>query len=392
MKVAVEIQPMLDENMTGVGWYTDNLVKLLKDFVRPEDTFYLLGMDYYGRAGRLAEYTAPNVELRVNGIMHYGIYRRLARFLPFPDYGGFFRVKADLYHFVNYQVPPRVKGRIVNTVYDMVYKTFPETMERANYRKLDHSLRDSCSRADAILTISENSKRELMGYLGVPENKIHIIPPGVDLSVYRPPDSAGFDAAHQISGAGSKADIAEKYGLPEKYLLYLGTIEPRKNIPAIIRAFHQFSQKDREGYKLVVAGKKGWMFGEVFELVKNLKLEEKVIFPGYVAEGDKPLLYAGAEVFLFPSLYEGFGMPPLEAMACGVPVITSNTSSLPEVVGDAGIQTDPMDVDAICSAVRDLTSDPGFRKTMAEKGLQRAKTFTWGDSVKKLLEVYEKLA
>jgi glycosyltransferase involved in cell wall biosynthesis len=185
------------------------------------------------------------------------------------------------------------------------------------------------------------------------------------------------------------ADRARKYSLPEKYLLYLGTIEPRKNIPAIIRAFHLFSQKDKQGYKLVIVGKKGWMFQEVFELVKSLELQEKVVFPGYVAEEDKPFLYAGADIFLFPSLYEGFGMPPLEAMACGVPVITSNTSSLPEVVGDAGIQTDPMDLDAISKAILDLTTDPILHQTLAAKGLQRAKGFTWEDSVKKLLNVYK---
>jgi glycosyltransferase involved in cell wall biosynthesis len=407
MKVAVEIQPLLDEHMTGVGWYTDNLVRLLKDYVRPGDYYYLLGMDYYGRAGRLDGYTASNVELRVNGIMHYGIYRRLAKFIPFVDYNGFFRVEADIFHFVNFVVPPRVKGSIINTVYDMVYKTFPETMEKANYRKLDHSLKDSCSRADAIITISENSKRELMGYLGIPEKKIHIIPPGVDLSVYRPMRNQLYagdngelmpDAEKSIAtdrpgryqgGSGSAAECIRKYGLPEKYLLYLGTIEPRKNIPVIIRSFHQFSQKDKQGYKLVIAGKKGWMFREVFELVEKLGLEEKVIFPGYVAEEDKPYLYGGADVFLFPSLYEGFGMPPLEAMACGVPVIVSNTSSLPEVVGDAGIQIDPSDVDAISNAILELTSNPELCRALSEKGLKRAQSFTWEDSVKKLLKVYD---
>ena len=379
MRVAVEIQPMLSDGMTGVGWYTDNLVRLLKNFVRPEDTYYLLGMDYHGYSSRLKDYTASNVELRINGRIHYGIYRRLARFLPFPDYGSFYHIQADLYHFVNYQVPRKVRGRIVNTVYDMVYKTFPETMEKSNYRKLERNLSDSCKRSDAIVTISENSKRELMGYLGIPEEKIHIISPGVDQSVYRPVSS------------GDKDKIRRKYGLPEKYLLYLGTIEPRKNIPVLIHAFHQFSRKDRQGYQLVIAGKKGWMFQEVFDLVKRLELEDRVIFPGYVAEADKPCLYAGADVFLFPSLYEGFGMPPLEAMACGVPVITSNTSSLPEVVGDAGIQADPGDIDAICSAMLHLTSDPEARAAMKEKGLQRAKAFSWEDSVKKLLSVYEKL-
>ena len=380
MKVAIEIQPMLDKHMTGVGWYTDNLVKHIKDFTKEGDDYYLLGMDYYGRSDRLTNYTSSNVELKVNGIMHYGIYRRLWRILPFLDYGKFFRVKADIFHFVNFVVPPRVKGRIINTVYDMVYKTFPETMEKGNYKKLDRSLKDSCARADAIVTISENSREEIINYLGVPKDKIHIITPGVDLTVYRPMELCEWRS------------VTEKYGLPDKFLLYLGTIEPRKNINTIIRAFHQFTGLDREGYKLVVAGKKGWMFDEVFNLVKKLGIEDKVIFPGYIPEEDKPYIYAGATAFVFPSLYEGFGMPPLEAMACGVPVITSNSSSLPEVVGDAGIQVDSMDIDSISIAMHELTSKPELRKILAAKSIQRVQSFSWEDSVKKLIKLYEMLA
>lgn len=380
MKIAIEIQPMLDKHMTGVGWYTDNLVKHIKDFTKEGDDYYLLGMDYYGRSDRLTDYTSSNVELKVNGIMHYGIYRRLWRLLPFLDYGKFFRVKADIFHFVNFVVPPRVKGRIINTVYDMVYKTFPETMEKGNYKKLDRSLKDSCARADAIVTISENSREEIINYLGVPKDKIHIITPGVDLTVYRPMELCEWRS------------VTEKYGLPDKFLLYLGTIEPRKNINTIIRAFHQFTGLDREGYKLVVAGKKGWMFDEVFNLVKRLGIEDKVIFPGYIPEEDKPYIYAGATAFVFPSLYEGFGMPPLEAMACGVPVITSNSSSLPEVVGDAGIQVDSMDIDSISIAMHELTSKPELRKILAAKSIQRAQGFSWEDSVEKLIKLYEMLA
>lgn len=376
MKVAVEIQPMLDEHMTGVGWYTDNLIRRIKNFANSDDSYYLLGMDYYGRSGRLKEYTDDNVKLKVNGIMHYGIYRRLWKLLPFLHYGSFFGVSADVWHFVNFVVPPRVKGRIINTVYDMVYKTYPETMEKANYDKLDKNLKDSCSRADAIITISENSKNEIIGYLNIPGDKIHIVTPGVDLSVYRPMSPDEYRPA------------AVKYGLPDNYLLYLGTIEPRKNITSIVQAFEQFAARDSEGYKLVIAGRKGWMFNEVFELVKKLGIEHKVIFPGYIPEEDKPYIYTGAAAFVFPSLYEGFGMPPLEAMACGVPVITSNTSSLPEVVGDSGILADPHDIDAISRAMHDLTSKPEYRKELAERSILRASIFSWDDSVMKLIDVY----
>lgn len=380
MKIAIEIQPMLDKQMTGIGWYVDNLVKNIKYASKDEELYYLLGMDYYNRAGRLEDYTNNNISLKTNGIMHYGIYRRIWNLIPFIDYGAFFKVKADVYHFVNYVVPPYVKGKKINTVYDMVYKTFPETMDPENYKKLDKGLRESCNRSDAIVTISENSKKEIASFLNIPDSKIHIISPGVDTSVYRPMQPSEY------------INVISKYNLPNKYLLYLGTIEPRKNIAAIIRAYHSFVSMGATDYKLVIAGKKGWMFEQIFSLVKELNIEDKVIFPGYVQEEDKPYIYAGAAAFLFPSLYEGFGMPPLEAMACGVPVITSDTSSLPEVVGDAGILVQPTDVDGISKAIYNLVSQPELRNRLSEKGLSRAESFSWGKSTEKLINLYRQLA
>lgn len=376
MRVAIEIQPVLDRHLTGVGWYTDNFIRRIKNFARKDEKFYLLGMDFYGKAGELAECLSPNVELRTNGLIHYGIYRRIWKFIPFVDYGTFFKTKADIFHFFNFVSPPYVKGKIVITVYDMVYKVFPETMEKANYAKLDQNLRRSCEAASAIVTISENSRKEIIEYMDVEADKIYIIPPGVDCLQYRP-----------LKDEKEFLSIKAKYGLPQDYFLYLGTIEPRKNIESIVEAFRIY--RDRGGKnRLVIAGKKGWMYEKVFELVKQYGLENYVIFPGYIDEADKYLIYGGAKAFLFPSLYEGFGMPPLEAMACGVPVITSNTSSLPEVVGDAGLMVEPMDVESLAHHMKRLEEDEELCEKLIQKGIERAGNFTWENSVKKLMELY----
>lgn len=376
MRVAIEIQPVLDRNLTGVGWYTDNFIRRIKNFAREDEKFYLLGMDFFGKAEGLKECLSPNVELKTNGLIHYGIYRRIWRFLPFIDYGTFFKTRADIFHFFNFVSPPYVKGKIVITVYDMVYKVFPETMEKANYTKLDQNLRRSCEAASAIVTISENSRREIIEYMDVEASRIYIIPPGVDCQQYYP-----------LKDEKELLPIRVKYDLPRDYFLYLGTIEPRKNIESIVEAFRIY--RDRGGGRqLVIAGKKGWMYEKVFDLVKQYGLEEHVIFSGYIDEADKPLIYGGAKGFLFPSLYEGFGMPPLEAMACGVPVITSNTSSLPEVVGDAGLMVEPMDVEALAYHMKRLEEDEDLCIKLKQKGIERAAQFSWENSVEKLMKLY----
>lgn len=377
MRVAIEIQPVLDKHLTGVGWYTDNFVRRFKDFALPEEMYYLLGMDFYDKAHKYKDCLSTNVHLRTNGIMHYGIYRRIWKWVPFLDYGRFFKTHADIFHFFNFVAPPRVRGKVIITIYDMVYKVFPETMEKANYKKLDENLKRSCDAASAIVTISQNSKDEIIEYMGVEENRIHIIPPGVDTARY-----------HPYINSVVLQSVMEKYHLPEKYFLYLGTIEPRKNVESIIKAFRIFNEKKGHEHYLVIAGKKGWMYDEIFKLVEEYGLQDAVIFPGYVDEEDKPMVYAGATAFIFPSLYEGFGMPPLEAMACGVPVISSNSSSLPEVVGDAGVLTQPMDVESISLAMERLTEDYEYHNKLVEKGLKQASTFSWEASVEKLLNLY----
>jgi glycosyltransferase involved in cell wall biosynthesis len=245
---------------------------------------------------------------------------------------------------------------------------------------LDIALEKSCKRADKIVTVSEFSKKEIIKYLGVDDNKIVVMPNGVDFSIYH--TNYTCDQVNEVKG---------KYQIKGEYLLYLGTLEPRKNITRMLQAYALMKKSTLTVPKLVLAGRKGWMYDSIFETVKELHLEEDVIFTGYIEADDAPILMKGAEAFLFPSIYEGFGMPPLEAMACGTPVLVSDTTSLPEVVGDAGILVDPMSVQSICEGMKLLFEKADLRKTLSRRGIERAQLYSWERSAEIVNDVIKEL-
>ena len=184
-------------------------------------------------------------------------------------------------------------------------------------------------------------------------------------------------------------DFRLKNNLPSKMILNVGTLEPRKNVVSLIKAFEKLKQKGYKDYKLVIAGEKGWLYKQIFKEVEHRDLKKEILFLGVVKDEDLPMLYNCADMFVYPSLYEGFGLPPLEAMACGIPVITSNTSSLPEVIGDAGIMVDPGDVNSLCEAMYNVLTDKELRCQMSKKGLKRAKLFSWEKAANEILEIYD---
>lgn len=375
MKIALELQPAI-KNRTGVGWYTYELIKRLKS---SENEYFAYIFNFLERNDLNRELGELNIETVVSKYIPYGIYNRLWNYVPI-SYNNLFPEKADIYHFFNFLVPPRVKGKVIVTVYDMVYKQYPETMAKKNIARLERDLIRSVNRADIIITISENSKKEIIEYLNIPESKIEIVYPGVELQQY-----------NKTYSAIEKECIKKKYNLPEEYILYLGTLEPRKNIESIIDSYAQYKKNYTGKLKLIIAGKKGWMFESIFEMVKKNNLQEDIIFIGYVDERDKPLLYKMSRMFIFPSLYEGFGMPVLEAMAAGVPVITSNNSSIPEVAGEAAILLNAQDIEGMVVAINQLDKDSSLRKKLILEGLKQSSKFTWENSIEQLISVYNKM-
>lgn len=375
MKVAVELQPVIKDK-SGVGWYTYNLIKELskKDVMLEGQVF-----NFLGRKNLNPIINELNFNSEINKLIPYSVYSRIWNYIPIR-YNNLFSTKKDIYHFFNFIVPPRIEGKVIVTIYDMVYKLFPNTMASANRRRLDNNLKRSAERANIIVTISNNSKSEIIKNLDISEDKIKIVPCGVYANQY----SIDLDDE-------KKQEIKRRYSLPDKYLLYLGTLEPRKNIETIIKAYSVFASKSKYDIGLVIAGKKGWLFDSIFELVNKFSIEDKVIFTDYVKEEDKPYIYKMSEMFLFPSLYEGFGIPVLEAMAAEIPVITSNTSSLSEVAGDAAILINPMDYTALAEAIYMLLNNTELRNDLIKKGLDQCQKYTWEKSADQMMSVYEDL-
>jgi len=293
--------------------------------------------------------------------------------------------KVDLLHALAFVTPLLSPCPSVVTVYDLSFLLYPESFKRLKRLYLGLFTRLSARKARRIIAISESTKRDVVRLLGVPSEKVD--------AVY-----CGKDAAFRPLVRDQVATFRAKHGLPERFVLFVGTIEPRKNVTRLIEAFanlHTCTLAHLQtcrlaNLKLVIGGAKGWFYEDVFARVEELGLEGEVVFPGYIPVSELPLWYNAAELFVYPSLYEGFGLPLLEAMACGTPVVTANTSSLPEVVGEAGLTVDPLDVDGLAEAMRRVLGDEALRQEMRERGLQRAEGFSWMKAAQETVQVYRR--
>ncbi len=280
----------------------------------------------------------------------------------------------DIFH-CQYMGPPFSLTPQIVMLHDIIHEYMPEHYPKSLCRLMQMFYPLSARKASRILTVSESSKRDIMKYYKIPEHKIIVTYNGV---------SEDF---HPINDKEKSKDILNKYGIKGEYILYVGRLEPRKNISGLIKAYHQIKRNNVK-HKLVLAGTKYFQHEEIFETVNNLELQEEVIFPGSIKDEDLPLLYNCATLFVYPTFAEGFGIPPLEAMACGTPVISSNTSSIPEVVGNAGILIDPYNTEELASAILTVLRDSNLRERMKFEGLKRAKSFTWENAAKKTLMAY----
>lgn len=263
----------------------------------------------------------------------------------------------------------------VLTIHDLTFLRFPERFRPERQRYLAALTRLSAKRARRITTDSANTRDDVAELFDIPLERIEVVYPGLD------------EAFHPVADDELDAFRARK-GLPDQFVLYVGTLEPRKNVTALISAYQQISQHGSTSWPLVIAGGKGWMFEDIFGQVERSGLADRVIFPGYVAPEELPYWYAAATVFVYPSLYEGFGLPPLEAMACGTPVVVSNASSLPEVVGDAGLKVDPYRTDELAEGLAEVLQSTAKREQMIAAGLRQAASFTWEKAATQLTAIY----
>ena len=284
--------------------------------------------------------------------------------------------KIDVLHSPHYTIPLFSPCRKVVTFHDMIFFLYPELhglTKRIFFRTM---MSMSSRRADEIITISENTARDVIALLPVKPEKVHAIPLAAG-SNYRPmTDRSAIDR------------ICDQHGLQNgEYILFVGALEPRKNIPVLLHSYQNLLDRGIHK-KLAVVGKKGWMFDEIFNTVQKLKMEDNVVFPGYVSEQDLPYLYNGACLFVYPSLYEGFGLPILEAMSCGIPVLTSNISSMPEIVGNSALLVDPRDPKQLAEVMEQVLTDNVLNDSLKERGVRRAAEFSWERTARETLQVY----
>ena len=288
-----------------------------------------------------------------------------------------FRDRLDLFHATHYVLPPLYKTRAVVTIHDIIHLLYPQFLpSRAAHFYARAMIRRALKRADRIITVSYNTKRDLADYFGIPGSRTEVIYNGVS-GRFRP----DIPEAERRRAAG-------KYGLASPYLLFLGGEKPHKNVQNVVRAFGEARRKHGLPHSLVLAGPLPHNPARLDALVAALELTGSVARPGIVEEEDLPGLYAGASAFLYPTLYEGFGLPVVEAMACGTPVLTSSTSALQEIAGGYAYLVDPMDVDAIATGIALLATDEKVRSDFIELGKKRALDFSWDKAAERTLEVY----
>ncbi|MGN6758905.1 MAG: glycosyltransferase family 4 protein [Thermomicrobiales bacterium] len=284
--------------------------------------------------------------------------------------------EIDLLH-VTYTLPLFLPCRAVVSVHDISYVFFPEAFSPRDRLLLSFAVPYSMRRAANVLTISEHARRDILRHYRVPEWKVTAIP------------LAAEEYFQPVTSADEMARVRERYGLPERYILAVGNLQPRKNLRRLIEAFATLRATGAITQRLVLVGKSLWRESEVFATIRARGLADEVLATGYVPDADLPAIYSAADVFVYPSLYEGFGLPPLEAMACGTPVITSSSSSLPEVVGDAALMFEPTDTGALAGALERVLNDEPLRECLCAAGQERAARFSWTETARRTLAVYE---
>jgi len=371
MRIGIDLS-FLCEKKVGVDFYTFNILKHIAKLDTKNE--YIL---YSCR--RIPEEFVRLSEINRNFV-----------FKPSPNRSGFRlfwtrfilpgilkRDGIDVFHAPCFWGPARCPCPMVITFFDMTSWLLPRLFtlkHRLFYAGVVPSL---AGKASHLIAISENSARDMVKIFGIPRERIDVVY-GAAEDIFKP-----------VKDRTLVDKIKMKYNISSDYILYVGILEPRKNLPLLIRAFNWMVKDKNAKHRLVIAGRKGWGWKDIFRLVRKKGLEDKVVFTDYVEEKDLVPLYNGASVFVYPSLYEGFGLPPLEAMACGAPVVSSDVSSLPEVVGDAGILVNPYEKEELAKSIYEVINNPELKKKMISKGIERAKKFSWQTAARKTLALYE---
>jgi glycosyltransferase involved in cell wall biosynthesis len=367
VRIAIDARKLRD---FGIGTYVRNLLRHLARLDHTTEYVVLCRE----ADGDLTHELGENFRLVAERSPNYSIREQLAIPLDLR------RERVDLFHAPHYVLPPLTPCRSVVTIHDCIHLRFPQYLpNRLSYAYALSSLWVATHRSSRIMTVSETSKRDILRYFRVPESKIDVIYNAID------------ERFGQIPAPDEIERVRERYQLNDPFVLYAGNIKPHKNIERLIEAFHSLKRHGFDEVKLLIIGDEISKYSTLRRAVHRYKLHKHVRFFGFVPDQTLAILYRLAAVFVFPSLYEGFGLPPLEAMASGTPVITSNVSSLPEVVGDAALLIDPYEPEAIADALRRVLTDDALRADLRAKGLARANHFSWDRSIRRVREIYDEV-
>jgi len=354
---------------TGIGYMLSNLIpEMIK--IDKKNNYKIFGHKIDIDDNNTKIYRLPKIFQRA--------FNLLWKVIRFPVANIIFG-KADIFFFTNFVDFPVIARKKILMIPDMSFRVYPQFTERKNLRFLERGVLSSIKRADKILTISENAKKEICSFYHTSTEKVEVIYLGCPNNV------------KVVNDLDKIEKIKNKYSIPGKYILTMGTIEPRKNLKELIKAYNKLDDGIKDEYSLVLSGGKGWYYEEIFGIVNDMGLQERVLFTGYVDEDDVSSIYSGASLFVFPSIYEGFGLPILEAFNCGVPVLCSSSSSIPEVGGDAVMYCDPASADSIRDGIKMILADKDLSSELVEKGYEQAKKFSWKDSAKKIVEIINNL-
>jgi glycosyltransferase involved in cell wall biosynthesis len=372
MKIAIDVRTILPDR-SGVGNYVLHLIQNLRQ-VDPEPIYYLLAQKKnIPLLGRLAREQNPFLTM----FSHENH--------PLSDFWEHFILPLRLremgihvFHGPASLIPfRRDHCGLVVTIHDLVAFLFPETIPLKYGAYMRYLLKQAVKKADRIIAVSHHTKEDLIKVLKVPSDKIVVIHEASS-PIFHPKDKQEVQSL-----------LKQKYGITKKFIYHLGNIEPRKNLINLLESFTLVCQELGYDYQLVVSGQKGWLTGSLSRFLKNYPVLDQVLFTGYVPVEHIPLFMNGAELFVFPSLYEGFGLPVLEAMSCGTPVISSNRSSIPEIVGSAGVLVDPTNIRELARSIIELLGNREERRRLSQLGIEQASRFSWIEAAQQTLNAYQ---
>ena len=388
MKVGIDARTILNPekgDAIGVGHYTFQLIRHLLDMDKENE--FVLFFDFRVREKDVKKFSRPNVKIK---------------FYPFSDYkkylpGAYSEIlgeatlqkeKLDILHSTSplSRIPLSYKGKCAVTFHDLSLYKIPQCFPRIKRMKDKAVYSLMAKKADKIIAVSRSTKEDMRNIFKTPEDKIKVIHSGLDERFFDEPEV-------------DLQKVLAKYGINKKYILFLGTLEPSKNITRLLEAFARFKKKCLQGknskkfdYQLVLAGKRGWLSREFKQIAKDFGVSKDIVYTGYIIGDELNPLFKGAEFFVMPSLYEGFGMTVLEAFATQTPAIISNVSSLPEIAGNAAYFVNPLDVEEISKALWKFSQDEDLRNQYRRKGLEQAKKFDWKKTARETMEVYREMA